>query len=472
MTPKLYYADLSPAVRASLLTIKALGIEVDLKPVNMMAGEHLTPDYLKMNPFHTVPTLEDGDFVIWDSHAINAYLVGKYGKDDALYPKDLKKRAIVDQRMYFDCGIPISQSIRHRGVVVKRRRENDWKRQGRCAYPRLVTNNLFIVRQIIECLKKGMSYMSYTFLETLLERNTYVAGESLTLADLSIVATVSSANALVPIPSNRFPKITDWLSRMQALPYYGEANQTGLDKFVGMVKKQTSLIIMAPIIYGSSFSPPVRSVYLTAKALGIELELKEVNTFKGDHLTPEYLKLNPLHTIPTLQDGDFVIYDSHVINAYLVGKYGKDDSLYPKDLQRRAVVDQRMYFECGILFARLRTTVFPIIRQGAKAISKENAAQITEGKNGLSTYRGNTRSVVLTLNALGLEFEYILVDLLVGEQLKPEFLKLNPLHTIPTLQDDDFVIWDSHAINIYLAQKYGKDDSFLSYRRSKKGGGP
>lgn len=58
-----------------------------------------------MNPQHTIPTLEDDGKKIWDSHAINAYLVGKYGKDDSLYPKDLAKRAIVDQRLHFDSGM-------------------------------------------------------------------------------------------------------------------------------------------------------------------------------------------------------------------------------------------------------------------------------------------------------------------------------------------------------------------------------
>lgn len=80
--------------------------------------------------------------------------------------------------------------------------------------------------------------LGYASLEVLLERSTYVAGENLTLADLSIIATLSSANALVPIASNRFPKIAEWMVRMQALPYYAEANQVGLDKFVGMVKSK------------------------------------------------------------------------------------------------------------------------------------------------------------------------------------------------------------------------------------------
>lgn len=59
----------------------------------------------QLNPQHTVPTLDDNGIVLWDSHAINVYLVTKYGKDDSLYPKDFFKRAIVDQRLHFDSGV-------------------------------------------------------------------------------------------------------------------------------------------------------------------------------------------------------------------------------------------------------------------------------------------------------------------------------------------------------------------------------
>lgn len=60
----------------------------------------------------------------------------------------------------------------------------------------------------------------------------------------------------------------------------------------------------------------------------------------------------PQHTIPLLDDDGFYLADSHAINAYLVQKYGKDDSLYPKNLKERAKVDERLHFDNGTLFSR------------------------------------------------------------------------------------------------------------------------
>lgn len=60
-----------------------------------------------------MPTLVDNQFVIWDSHAIMAYLVGKYGKNDDLYPKNMEKRALIDQRLHFESSMicPLIRNI-------------------------------------------------------------------------------------------------------------------------------------------------------------------------------------------------------------------------------------------------------------------------------------------------------------------------------------------------------------------------
>lgn len=65
-----------------------------------------------------------------------------------------------------------------------------------------------------------------------------MAGEHVTIADFSIVTTLTTANVLVPIASNRFPKISEWLANMQTLPYYASVNQTGLDQFAALVKSK------------------------------------------------------------------------------------------------------------------------------------------------------------------------------------------------------------------------------------------
>lgn len=66
--------------------------------------------------------------------------------------------------------------------------------------------------------------------------------------------------------------------------------------------------------------------------------------------------------MPTLVDGDFVLWDSHAIGPYLATAYGKKDSFYPADPKQKAVVDQRLYFDCSTLYPRFRTIAVGFIR--------------------------------------------------------------------------------------------------------------
>lgn len=110
---ELYQTKVSAPSRSVLMAIEQLQISVKLVEVDFVKYENLTPEYLKMNPQHTIPTLKDGDFVVWDSHAIIIYLIENFAPNSDLYPIDVKKRSIVHNRLFFDTGIlfPLMKSI-------------------------------------------------------------------------------------------------------------------------------------------------------------------------------------------------------------------------------------------------------------------------------------------------------------------------------------------------------------------------
>ncbi|KAF3970845.1 hypothetical protein ACB098_01G375500 [Castanea mollissima] len=76
--------------------------------------------------------------------------------------------------------------------------------------------------------------------------------------------------------------------------------------------------------------------------------------------------------------------------------------------------------------------------------------------------------VRIALNLKGLNYEYEAVDLLKGEQLSPEFTKLNPLGYVPVLVDGDLVLSDSFAILLYLEEKYPHHHPLLPQDLHKK----
>lgn len=71
-------------------------------------------------------------------------------------------------------------------------------------------------------------------------------------------------------------------------------------------------------------------------------------------------QINPDYTIPTLVDDDFVSWDTHAILNHLVEKYGSDDSLYPKDPDRKDQVDQKLFFESDTLCPRVNSIIVRI----------------------------------------------------------------------------------------------------------------
>jgi glutathione S-transferase len=73
---------------------------------------------------------------------------------------------------------------------------------------------------------------------------------------------------------------------------------------------------------------------------------------------------------------------------------------------------------------------------------------------------GHGHRVKLFLTLLELPFEVVELDMKAGENRKPAYLALNPFGQVPTIQDGDITLFDSNAILVYLAKRYG-DASWL-----------
>jgi len=69
--------------------------------------------------------------------------------------------------------------------------------------------------------------------------------------------------------------------------------------------------------------------------------------------------------------------------------------------------------------------------------------------------RSRAFRVLWLAKELGLDYDNIAVDFATGETRQPAYLKVNPNGHVPAIEDDGFTLWESMAINLYLAKKYG-----------------
>lgn len=137
---------------------------------------------------------------------------------------------------------------------------------------------------------------------------------------------------------------------------------------------------MTPKVYGIVGSPPYAAVLMCAKVLGVKLDFERVDLIKGKQFEEDFIKVkahaiwksiwvvlvqkNPQHTVPLLEDDGYLLADSHAINGYLVGTYGKEnDPLYPRnDIKRRALIDHRLHLDSSIVAAKaFLITVTPFL---------------------------------------------------------------------------------------------------------------
>ena len=76
------------------LLLSLLGVEYRREPIDLLEGEHKTPEFLAINPFGQLPVLREGEIVLRDSQAILVWIARKYGNDSWM-PSDPDEEALV-----------------------------------------------------------------------------------------------------------------------------------------------------------------------------------------------------------------------------------------------------------------------------------------------------------------------------------------------------------------------------------------
>lgn len=195
---RLYYHPISTCSRRVLMAVHHLDIKVDLMPVDLFKGEQNSPEFLKLNPNHRVPVLEQDGFVLWESYAIMQYLADS-APGQTLYPIDTRARADVN-RWLFWCGQYFMPGV---GILNW---ENSIKSLAGVgpADPAEVARG---ERLLIE---------ASNILEKHLAGREWICDTGLSLADFAIAAPLADQHR-AKFPVTELPNLQRWLQQVQTL---------------------------------------------------------------------------------------------------------------------------------------------------------------------------------------------------------------------------------------------------------------
>ncbi|KAK5642248.1 hypothetical protein RI129_008415 [Pyrocoelia pectoralis] len=211
----LYTFDMSSSCVSVYFTQAALGLSCKRIQVNVWNKE-FSPELIKINPQHIVPTLNDSDCrTISDSHAINIYLCETYGKTQTLYPENPEEQALVNDKLFFNASV---------------------------VYPLLQKFQMILVRR--EALsEKNVAKMCevYKMLDNFLKARQWITGDSVNLADFGLIPNVTLANLFVPINFQKYPNVARWIKNAEQLPFYHE-NINHLNMFSKFLEERRRVV--------------------------------------------------------------------------------------------------------------------------------------------------------------------------------------------------------------------------------------
>ncbi|MCJ7774523.1 MAG: glutathione S-transferase family protein [Desulfobacterales bacterium] len=188
----IYGSKMTSAFRCHVLA-KEIGLEYEEVSVDL---GNPVEDYLKLNPNGKVPCLVDGDFVLWESMAITAYLAGKYKPE--LLGSSVEERALIDQWSYW--AILELQPDMFK-VIVQIFTPED--------------------KRDIDIIKTGTASMKpkHRILDDYLKGRDYMVGDKFTLADIN-VGSVAIVNRLIGNDLSEFPNLEKWLNMLGKRPSF------------------------------------------------------------------------------------------------------------------------------------------------------------------------------------------------------------------------------------------------------------
>lgn len=203
---RLYQHPMSANARAAIMTVYALDAPVELVFVDLQRQEQHQPAFLKMNPNHRVPVLEDGDFHLWESRAIMQYLADKT-PGQTIYPTEGRARADVNRWLFWS-GQHFAPAI---GIFF-------WENVVKGMIGRGAPDPLE--------LRRGETLFNEfaAVLDAHLADRRWISGTSLTLADLSIAAAYACA-APGKAPVAWYANLQNWFARMQTLEVWRRSEQ-------------------------------------------------------------------------------------------------------------------------------------------------------------------------------------------------------------------------------------------------------
>ena len=171
-----------------------------------------TQEFRAMNPNARVPVISDSGTVVWESHTIVRYLAAKYGAG-TLWPEDPVSRALSDRWM--DWTLADLQPAFTGGVFWSFWRTPEAQR------------NWNAIRQGI-----ARSAALFQLLDRHLAGKTFVAGETLTIGDITAGAQLFRYFEL-PIERPAIPNVKAWYERLKQRPAYREHVMVSFDDLRG-----------------------------------------------------------------------------------------------------------------------------------------------------------------------------------------------------------------------------------------------